>query len=661
MKKIITLLTIFVFLIICFNPGYPQSAKDKESKPQETEPKELKPQKPEPEKTLSEKMEKKISLDLRGMEIIDTLNFLAKQGDLNVAATNNVKGRVTLFLKNVTIKDMFDMILLTNDLAMSIDNNVITIMTNSEYEALYGEKYIDKREAETVQIKYADPETIGTILADIKSTIGKVIVDSATATVLMMDTPKKIEKMKQAVKKVDIPTVKRVIPTETKTFELDYATVADIEEEISAVLEENVGSLRTDTRTNTLVVTALSHNMEKIEKLIKAFDTQTKSVFIDAQILELTLSDSYYYGIDWSKIFRSSDDLLLEGTYPFTSSGSSFMKLTMGELANNDYEATIEMLRDVGEVKIVSSPQIYVNNNQEAKFMVGTREAYVTTTTTTGEATTTTSESVEFIDVGVNLYVTPVINKKGFVKLHIKPEVSSVRDWLQTTEGNDIPIVETSNVETDVLVKDGQTIIMAGLIKESDEKTEKKLPFFGDIPFLGNVFKNVKDTKERKELIILLTPSVITGMEEQYKGSEESEKARDREREKIRQEIKEAKRREEIKKQKKEAEVKRKEEEKDSKTKTRKPEQQKPPSKQELFKKYQELGLSSEKEGNYKKAIEAYKKALKANPDSAIVHLHLSDIYLNYIVDPQKAERHFKWYKVLKQLSTIEEALDQKK
>ncbi len=648
MKKTITFLTIFVFLVICFNLGYPQSTKEKENGPQETESKELKSKKPAPEETLSEKMEKKISLDLRGMEIIDTLNFLAKQGGLNVVATNNVKGRVTLFLKNVTIKDMFDMILLTNDLAMSIDNDVITIMTNSEYEALYGEKYIDKREAETVQIKYADPEKVGTILADIKSTIGKVIIDSATATVLMMDTPKKIEEMKQAIKKVDISTVRRVVPTETKTFELDYAVVADIEEEISAVLEENVGSLRTDARTNTLVVTALPHNIEKIEKLIKAFDTQTKSVFIDAQILELTLSDSYYYGIDWSKIFRSSDDLLLEGAYPFTSSGSSLMKLTMGELANNDYEATIEILKDVGEVKIVSSPQIYVNNNQEAKFMVGTREAYVTTTTTTGEATTTTSESVEFIDVGVNLYVTPVINKKGFVKLHIKPEVSSVRDWLQTTEGNDIPIVETSNVETDVLVKDGQTIIIAGLIKESNEKTEKKLPILGDIPFLGNVFKNVKDTKERKELIILLTPSVITGVEEKYKESEKSKKTRDREREKIRQEIEEAKRREEIKEEEKEE-------------KSEEAEKQKPLTKQELFEKYKKLGFGSERKGNYPKAIEAYKKALKVNPDSAMMHLHLADIYGNYVVDPQKAKRHFKWYKVLKKLSTIEDAFNQKK
>jgi type II secretory pathway component GspD/PulD (secretin) len=609
------------------------------------------------EKSLAKKMSRKISLDLRGMEIIDTLKFLAKQGDLNIVATKNVKGRVTLFLKNVAIKDMLDIILLTNDLAMAVDKNVITIMTSSEYESYYGEKYIDKRDIKTIQVKYADPTKVGTILNNIKSKVGKVIIDPATATVLLMDTPKKIEEMVEAVKAVDIPTVKRVVPTLTKIFELNYAKVADIKDKLESSLEEKIGNIRSDTRTNTLVVTALPHNMKKIEKLIKAFDSQTKSVFLDAQILELTLSDDYYYGVDWSKIFKGADGLQLDGTYPFTGSGASSMQLTLGELASDNYKITLNLLKHIGKTKIVSSPQIYVNNNQEAKFMVGTREAYVTTTTSTGEVTTTTSESVEFIDVGVSVYVTPVINKEGCVRLHIKPEVSSVRDWLTTSEGNDIPIVETSNLETDVLVDDGNTIILAGLIKETEEDDENKIPLLGDIPFLGNAFRNVKKVKQRKELIILLTPHVITGKKEIVEKEKEAKQQKGIEEKKAKEKYEvikeEPKSKEPGQKDKPEKNQKQRKEEI-----KKQQEQAKREEKEKAFNHYHQLGLSNEEKGDYQKAIEAYQKALEIDPDGAIIHLHLADIYSNYVINLEKANYHFKRYRVLGELSEAETNLE---
>jgi type II secretory pathway component GspD/PulD (secretin) len=611
------------------------------------------------DESLAKKMSRQISLDLRGMEIIDTLKFLAKQGNLNIVATKNVKGRVTLFLKDVAIKDMLDIILLTNDLAMAVDKNVITIMTSSEYESYYGEKYIDKRDIKTVQIRYADPTKVGTILNNIRSKVGKVIVDSATATVLLMDTPKKIEEMQEAIKAVDIPTVKRVVPTVTKIFELDYAKVADIKEKLASSLEDKIGNIRSDVRTNTLVVTALPHNMKKIEKLITAFDSQTKSVFLDAQILELTLSDDYYYGVDWSKIFKGSDGLQIDGTYPFTGSGTSSMQLTLGELAGDNYEITLNLLKHIGKTKIVSSPQIYVNNNQEAKFMVGTREAYVTTTTSTGEVTTTTSESVEFIDVGVSVYVTPVINKEGCVRLHIKPEVSSVRDWLTTSEGNEIPIVETSNLETDVLVDDGNTIILAGLIKETEEDDENKIPLLGDIPFLGNAFRNVKKVKERKELIILLTPHVVTGKKEDLEEERKEKQKKITEDRKTQEEYEVTKKEPPSKEpaQKEEAKKSRKQKEEEIK---KQEEQAKREEKEKAFNHYHQLGLSSEEKGNYQKAIEAYQKALEINPDGAIIHLHLADIYSNYVINLEKANYHFKRYKVLGELSEVETDLEKK-
>jgi type II secretory pathway component GspD/PulD (secretin) len=567
-----------------------------------------------------------------------------------------VGGRVTLFLKEVSIKDIVDVILFTNDLAMVVENDVITIMTEDEYKNIYGEKYIDKRIAEIVKLKYAEPAKAGDILQNIKSSLGKVVVDPKTATLILIDTPKKVKEMKKILVQTDIPTIERRIPTVTEVFELDYAEVADIQEAIQNSLSEEAGEVRVDQRTNTLVVTGLRHNMEKVKRLVKAFDTQTKSVFISARIVELTITDNYYMGIDWAKIFDNADGLRLDGAYPYGGSAASNLQLAVGSITGDNYELTVQWLKEIGNLEIVSSPQIYVNNNQEAKFMVGSREAYVTSTVTTGEATTTTAENVEFIDVGVSLYVTPTINKEGYVKLHIKPEISSVRDTLITSEGNEIPIVSTSNVETDVLVKDGHTIIMAGLIKETKTKEINKLPLLGDIPFIKNAFRNVKDENQTKELVIFLTPTIVTGKEKLVKAKKDPKQPLKKETAAAEPKDKEGQAKEE--KQKEASGPK--DETVQAKVTPEQSEQFQQKLKGRIKTKeskssqyYHQLGLSQERNKNYQAAIETYNKGLEANPDNALIHLYLADIYTNHIKNSQKAAEHFRRYKILTTMKKI--------
>jgi len=185
--------------------------------------------------------------------------------------------------------------------------------------------------------------------------------------------------------------------------------------------------------------------------------------------------------------------------------------LTVGTLATDDYTATLKLLKTIGETKLLSSPRITAINNEEASILVGTREAYITESVTQGESTTTTSESVTFLDVGVQLKVTPIINEDGFVTMKIKPEVSSVARILTTSQGNEIPIIDTTTAETKVMVKDGHTIIIGGLIKDETVRTIKKIPILGDIPFLGMAFRQVDEDKEKTELVVFLTPHIITG------------------------------------------------------------------------------------------------------------------------------------------------------
>ena len=177
----------------------------------------------------------------------------------------------------------------------------------------------------------------------------------------------------------------------------------------------------------------------------------------------------------------------------------------------DNLEGILKFLRTIGETRVLSSPRLTVVNNQEAKIHVGERQAYVTTTTTTGQSTTSTAEAVTFVDIGIQLAVTPTINEDGFVTMKIKPEISSVTGSLITPSKNTIPIIDTSEAETTVMVKDGTTIVIAGLRKDENVNTNKRVPFLGDIPFLGRAFQNVNTSKTRTELLVLLTPKIIEG------------------------------------------------------------------------------------------------------------------------------------------------------
>ncbi|HPM43462.1 MAG TPA: type II and III secretion system protein, partial [Candidatus Omnitrophota bacterium] len=170
-------------------------------------------------------------------------------------------------------------------------------------------------------------------------------------------------------------------------------------------------------------------------------------------------------------------------------------------------------LKEVGKTELISSPRVTALDGQEAKIMVGTKEAFITATTITpATGAVTTSEQVNFVDVGIQLYVTPYINKDGFVTMRIRPVVSSVASRIKTTASPDgVPIVKTSEAETSVSVRDGVTLVMGGLIEDKIVRTENRIPFLGDIPFLGVPFRQVQDEKKKAELVIFLTPTVISG------------------------------------------------------------------------------------------------------------------------------------------------------
>ncbi len=499
-------------------------------------------------------LSRRVSLDLRGMDIIDTIKFLSMKGDLNIVTSKNVTGRITLFLKNVTIGDILDVILLTNDLAMQKKDNIITIMTDAEYEQLYGKKYFDKREVRTIKLKYTLPSRVGKVLDSIKSSIGKIIMDDETGTLVLIDTPEKIREMEETASEFDIGLLEKKPRTVSQVFELKYAKAADIKPKVSASLTPKLGSVQIDERTNKIIVRDLPYKIKEIGEMISAFDSKPREVVIEAKIVELTLNNNFAFGVDWDKLLKKTKDIMFEGSFPFnapTGIAGNFGKISIGTWKPGFYtdEGTqneafhqggldarrsgelLTFLKSIGKVKIISSPHIAVVNNGEAKIMVGTRQPYATSTISQGDVTSTTSWNAEFVDLGVTLSVTPTINKDGFVKMHIKPEVSTLRDWFEVQDKSGttqikLPQVDTSNAETDVLVKDGTTVVIAGLIKNTEYKNKRRVPFLGNIPVVGSLLGSTSTGVETKELVIFLTPRIITGEENLFfiRGTEKLRK-----------------------------------------------------------------------------------------------------------------------------------------
>lgn len=480
-------------------------------------------------------MNQLITLDLRGMDVSDALTYISLRSGANIVSSKAVTGRVTLQLKDVPLKDVFDITLLTNNLAYEKFGDIYYIMTDAEYEARYGRKFSDMRQVKIFQLRYAIPEKAFDLLDTLKSSIGRILVDQQSGAVLMVDTQEKIDEMLGA-----LATLEK--KSEVNVFSLQYASATDVEEQLKGQLDDiNVGSIWSDERNNQVVVRAFPDRMTDVKDLITALDKKTQEVLVDTKIIKITLNDSIQTGFEWEGLFQQLFDKSGGGFFgshplepverlnqtfiddfttiqPEDANPSAGSKRVLGEQIffgttdkNHSFEVLMRFLATLGETRLLSNPKIAVTNNQEARIHVGRQEAYVTSTTTAGQTTTTTAEDVTFIDVGIQLSVTPTINDEGFITMKIKPEVSSVVDQLETPSGNTIPIIDTSLAETTVMVRDNATIIIGGLRREEETKSAERVPFFGDLPIIGNIFKSQTKGSQRSELLVMITPHIVDG------------------------------------------------------------------------------------------------------------------------------------------------------
>ena len=394
-----------------------------------------------------------VSIDFRDADIKNVLKVLGYNSGVNIVAGPEVTGLVTIQLKDVPWQRALDVVLSTYGYASERKGDIISVTT--------------------------------------------------------------VENLKK--RREDALVLAEQEPLVTETFTLNFGKASEIIGSIEKMKTPR-GSINFDQRTNTLIVTDIQGNLDLMEDVVKALDAVTPQVVIEVKVVETTLTNTENLGIDWTvkgtaqaaksptlfpfKAGASSE--FLSGAFPATAATD----FTYGTLNASTLSAVLEMLRTRSNTNILSNPKIVTLDNQMARIVVGSQYPIPTYTYNEQQAKLQVS-GWQYKDIGIIFEVTPHVNNAGFVTIDLQPKITAILDFV-TVENTQLPRLSTEEATTKVMIKDGETLVIAGLIKDQVTETKKRVPLLGDIPFLGEAFRKSETTKTKTELMIFLTPHIIT-------------------------------------------------------------------------------------------------------------------------------------------------------
>jgi general secretion pathway protein D len=279
-----------------------------------------------------------------------------------------------------------------------------------------------------------------------------------------------------------------------------------------------------DKETNSLLILASPPDYEVVEGAIRKLDVVRRQVLVEVFLAEVTLTDNLTFGIDWfirtrnntSGALRAGNGLPATRNDPVTGTptGLQLVNLTGGQV-----RAVLQALGEDGKSQVLASPQIMVLDNEKAEIKVGDRISVQTQSQSGVSTGTGVLNSFQYLETGVLLAVTPRINSGGMVTLEINQEVSAPSSTPTSTNPN--PDVATRNAKTSVAVASGESVVLAGLIRENNRRDTAGLPLLSKIPVLGAVFGQQTFNRERTELVMIVTPRIVTNTTQAREATEE--------------------------------------------------------------------------------------------------------------------------------------------
>ncbi|MBL7157597.1 MAG: hypothetical protein ISS92_05515 [Candidatus Omnitrophica bacterium] len=437
---------------------------------------------------------KRVSMDFENADLKTILKAFSKQTGVNFIASNIIEDKViTVYLNDVSVQDALSSILEANGLF---------------YEKQKGNVYL---------IKPAGTAAIKTITRVYKLSYiqvynmalgseGEGFESTSARTIITGDATTGLEAATTG-------------PTQAQGAEGPESIIKIIESMISPY-----GKIATSKRTNSLIITDIPESFAAIEKVIEELDVEPAQVMIEAEIIETTTDAIKRIGVEYGTATQTASvsygDLVAATPFPFTNNfikevfggtlltsppGTAPTNFTYGTLTAADTQIVLQLFEQDQDTKFLSRPRVMTINNEPAVIRISANTAIgVESTSVSGIETTT--ETAERVETGVILKVIPRVNAKGDIFMYVEPSIGRAAGSTFFTQFMDPQVRSASST---VMVKDGDTVIIAGLIKTDNYKTIRKIPFLGDIPIIGEPFRSRYRKVEDTELLIFITPHIV--------------------------------------------------------------------------------------------------------------------------------------------------------
>ena len=432
--------------------------------------------------------EASVTMNIVDSEVREVLTSLASIGGVNIVADDSVNGKITVQLAGVSFQEALDIITKTKGLQYQTIGNTIIVGTKNNMSAGFGQLHV-------FHLKFANPDDVVNA-AKLALGLGGSTESSSTENSTQTTTTSN---------------------TNSTTSNNDGKTTAEIS-----------GNLTVDKATNSLLFYGTASEAQKVRAVLDQIDIPYEQVSLEAQVMSINKTDSKNLGIEWEwskapqyyeeytpeKINIDATTGKITSIEPaeITKRASSFNKGTTGGIISFGrspdglpyefyYAAKINALINNGKANILSKPKITTINGKEATINIG-GEVPIPTLTVSDNTTTTT---YEYKETGIILKYTPRVNDDGYITAKIHTEVSTPTYDADTKAYR----FNKRSADTQVRLKDGETMVIGGLIGSDESKVMSKIPFLGDLPILGRFFSNVNNSKNESEVIIFVTARIV--------------------------------------------------------------------------------------------------------------------------------------------------------
>lgn len=484
---------------------------------------------------------KRISINVRATPLRDVLYVIAKDAGLNLIFDKGVDTElpVTLIVNSVTLQDALDSVISSTDYFYKIERNMLKISATDTrifhlnifpvHQTYSTDVGGDILGGVTGQLTSTGGTTGGgTSSTELKGNVSKTEKSDESAYKFWDSIEKALSSI-LGIQNQPITTTKPQTQSDLQP-QVGQTSLPRIPSQTITSPQENFVINRL---TGTIMVTATKKNMQKIEEYLNTIkNVMSRQVLIEAKVIEVSLSDSLKYGIDWSflrewshgthnwSIGGSTTDFtsVIPSTYPYSD-----IRFSLTTTAIKDLSFVIKALSQFGDVRTLSNPRINIMNGQTSLLTVGRNFAFISkaqsnvTASSGGSPIITYTIETSNLLSGLIIGIVPYIDERGEISLTITPVISNLINIAEKTYGSagsqtviQLPVVDLRELSTTVKVKDGEVVIIGGLIKKEESVAESKTPILGDIPIIGSLFKGHDRTHSNTELVILLQPRIIS-------------------------------------------------------------------------------------------------------------------------------------------------------